>query len=237
MAQRRAERLHAGRVPAAELAPVQVLPVEEERLAEILRRAQVGPAGADTVPVLGRLVRLADQSGREIRPCSEPAVPVAGRDLFGDGQAFPDIGHPRIGLCDTALQLAVTGEVVEIQLHRYLLEVVATGGAARCSALCRACCQPWIAPSKVLGSDRRCGPCRSAEEGRGACRTSATVGSRVASARSWRPWVVGVPQAALKDRSETAADVTDRDPVRDAGRETTGQARWRLHGFGSRGTY
>jgi hypothetical protein len=65
MAQRRAERLHTGRVRGLQLAPVQVLTVKEERLAEILRRAQVGAPGADAVSVLGRLIGLANQAGRE----------------------------------------------------------------------------------------------------------------------------------------------------------------------------
>ena len=111
------ERADAGGVGAAQLGPVQVVAVEEEGLPEVLGRPQVGAPGADRVPGLGRVVGLADQPGREIRPGPVPAVPVARRDLPGDGQAFPDVGHPRVGLAHAALQLPVEVDVVEVELH------------------------------------------------------------------------------------------------------------------------
>ena len=71
-------------------------------------------------------------------------------------------------------------------------------------------------PSKVLGSDRKCGPCRGAEEGQGACRTSAAAGSRVASAQSWRPRAVGVPQAALREGRRQQPTSRNSDPHADS---------------------
>lgn len=100
--------------------------MEEERLPEVLRSPQIGAACADPVSGLGRLIGLADQAGCETRPALVPAIPVTRGDLLGDGQALPDIGHPRIGLADTALQLAVERDVIKIEFHRLPHEAAST---------------------------------------------------------------------------------------------------------------
>lgn len=115
MIEGRAERPDTRRVRSSQFVPVQILAVEEERLPEVLRSPQVGAASADAVSGLGRLVSLADQVSGETRPGLVPAIPVTRGDLPGDGQALADIGHPRIGLADAALQLAVERDVIEIQ--------------------------------------------------------------------------------------------------------------------------
>ena len=97
----------------------------------VLRRPQVSAPGADAVPGSGRIVGLAEQAGRETGPCPVPAVPAAESDLSGDGPALPDISHSRIGLSDTAMQLAIKRNVVQMQLHRSSPEVAGSTATAR----------------------------------------------------------------------------------------------------------
>ena len=56
-------------------------------------------------------------SSDEAGPGPVPAIAITGSDLLGDGQALAHVSHARMGLADTALELAVEILVIEIQLH------------------------------------------------------------------------------------------------------------------------
>jgi hypothetical protein len=86
-------------------------------LPEVLGSPQQGAAGADPVACRQRCLALLGQVRREAGPGPVPAIAVTGSDLPGDGQALAHVGHARIGLADTALELAVEILVIEIQLH------------------------------------------------------------------------------------------------------------------------
>jgi hypothetical protein len=89
----------------------------EERLAVVLRRAQVLGGGAHRVVRRERLVGLLDQAVGELRPPAVPAVAIARRDLRRDVQALTHVRHASVTLSDAALQLPVEADVVEEKLH------------------------------------------------------------------------------------------------------------------------
>jgi hypothetical protein len=101
------ECLHARRVGGPQFRTVQVVPVIEECLPEVLGSPQQDAAGADPVACRQRGLALLGQVRREAGPGPVPAVAVTGSDLLGDGQALAHVGHARIGLADTALELAL----------------------------------------------------------------------------------------------------------------------------------
>src|SRR6478735_12119468 len=91
-----------------------------------------------------RCLALLGQVRREAGPGPVPAVAVTGSDLPGDGQALAHVGHARIGLADTALELAVEILVIEIQLHDVSPRSACDGGAAECGPA-------WVRPGPVPG--------------------------------------------------------------------------------------
>lgn len=65
----------------------------------------------------GRLTLL-DKPAGETGPCVIPAVTITRSDLLSDLEALTYVGHSRVGLADTALELTVEILIVEVQLHR-----------------------------------------------------------------------------------------------------------------------
>ena len=94
--------------------------MKEERLPEVLGRAQVRVAGADVVARPTGLVASRDKPARELRPRLIPAVAVARSDPLGDRQALPGVRHPGIALTDGTLELTVKGDIIEVELHHNL---------------------------------------------------------------------------------------------------------------------
>ena len=89
----------------------------EERLAVVLGGSQVAAASAHRVTRRQRGVGLFYELCGKRRPLLVPAVAVTRRDLGCDVQALADIGHPRIALSNSTLQLAVEVLLIEVQLH------------------------------------------------------------------------------------------------------------------------